>query len=491
MILQSIWTTYECTGTPSSFMLFNESYAPAIYYINPIPYCGMNNFPKENGEGCCISSVDLIASGGVSSWINTYLDDFWTVSNSAHSLANGHTYCVLADIFLGMYNYTETMYYLNNNECIYGARCQDDLLTIYQDNDCQNEFEVFAISTAPAVYQSGLGNVTVSLYTFSDAKNYISWHAYAPSYEFALGTGTNIEKFAVFCFTLSILISLCVWIYYIPRRKTLIIVMSLICLARTVTFVAYSYAQFPTTLSLTWTTFILDLAKIYCLLGNYITCDMMSKILNIKNDAKRFISYGVVTLAFLGLECMSWYQDVMQMYPEIIPDLIFFEKICSVAYLTDNIYTGFIFFVDSLPVALLFYKIVGQQKTARIKEGQDSSVVSLLKQYWKMCLIMVLQICAGIAHLSLNYIAYSTTLLGDDKVVLSMSSVYLLIQNNHNLLIIFLYEYLCLFTWELVHPKTNDPMPQKQVMLLEVASSNAKNAEATAIMSGTVEVKPL
>ncbi|KAJ3320062.1 hypothetical protein HDV06_005712 [Boothiomyces sp. JEL0866] len=490
MILQSIWTAYDCQGVPSSLLLFNDSYPTINYYINPVPYCGFNNFPTENGEGCCVSSVDIEASGGITSWINTYLDDVWTNTSAAYSLANGNTYCELAGIQSG--NYTQTQYFLNNNQCIYGSRCNDSYLTVYEENSCLTITDVFAINPYGAnQYQSSLGNVSVSQYKFSDAKNYISWYAYAPGYEFVLSSGSNIERFAIACFTLSILISLCVWGYYIPRKKWLIITMSSICLARTVTFVAYTYSEFPTILALTWTTFLLDAAKVYFLLGNYITCKMMNKILNIKNDPKRFIIYGIVTVAYFGLECMTWYQDVMEMYPQLIPDLVFFEKICSIAYLTDNIYVGFIFFFDSLPVVLLFAKIVGQQKKTRVKEGLDSSLLALIKKYWRMVTIMILQVCAGTTHLLLNYISNSTTLLGSDKVVLSMSAVYLLIQNNHNLLIIFLYEYLCLFAWELVQPKSNDPTPAKQVMLLDLAAPNANKVEVTALMSGTVEIKTL
>ncbi|KAJ3310072.1 hypothetical protein HDV04_005415 [Boothiomyces sp. JEL0838] len=401
-----------------------------------------------------MSSIDLQASGGLTSWINTYLDNTWTETNAAYKMANGNTFCKMEGIQVG--NYTQTQYILNNNKCIYGYTCNNTMMTVYQENTCQTALNYFAVNeNGVNNYQSILGNVSVSLYQFTGAKNYISWYAYAPGYEFALSTGSSIEQFAIFCFAVSILISLCVWVYYLPRKKWLIITMVSICFARTVTFVAYSYAQFPTVLSLTWTSFILDIAKIYFLLGNYVTCVMMSKIFNIKNDPKRFVLYGFVTLAYAGLECMVWYQDVMEI----------------------------------LPVLLLFLKIVGQQKKTRIKEGLDSSISAMIIQYWRMVLIMILQMCAGITHLLLNYISNSTTLLGSDKTVLSMSAVFLLIQNNHNLLIIILYEYLCVFTWELVQPKSIEPAPVKHVMLLDLVKQPSNNVEGTAIMSGTVEMK--
>ncbi|KAJ3256473.1 hypothetical protein HK103_005471 [Boothiomyces macroporosus] len=488
MIFQSLWTTYQCQGVPSSFLIFNDSLntVPQFYYwINYIPYCGYNNFPTATGEGCCVNSIDLgevDGSQGRTSWLNTELGQDWSVYNAAHSQANGHTYCQITNTTLGIYNDTVTAYFLTNNECIYGGKCDGNILSIYQDISCQNLIETFNVQPGVAEYHSSIGNVSVSLFTFTEAKNYVNWITSAPGGEIVNQTKSVFDILSVLFYAVAIAIATGVLLYYLQRRKVYFLIMATVCAGRTVLYTVYSFTIYTDSLKLAWTNTFLDASKIYYLFGNYLSCSIVNRILNIHSDYKRFISYTLVTLIYVGLEAPMIYQDYLLILANFETiDLNLYYSVSLTAYSADNAYTVIMFIVDFTPVLLLFMKIVHQRRLVQKKKGEITNWKALVLKYWKILVIFGFQLFIVGVYVLSNYITHYTIWLGSDQAVIDMTSIFVCIANNHYLLIVILYEYLTMYVAEFVKPA-------KKPQLVVAADSNSKAVEKTAMISGTVKM---
>ncbi|KAJ3310071.1 hypothetical protein HDV04_005414 [Boothiomyces sp. JEL0838] len=478
MIFQSIWSTYGCQGIPNALLVFNGTQTPDYYAINPIPYCGFDNFPSSSGEGCCVSSIDLYASEGYKSWLNTDMDLGWNTMNAAHKSANGHSYCKIDNTNLGRFNFTVTAYFLDNGECNYGAICSGSNLYIYQDQECTNITNSFS-TLDPKIYETAVGNVSVSAFTFTNASNYVNWVTSAPGYEIVPGFSSNLERFSCVCFIASLAISFGVLVYYIWRRKVLMGIFSGICLARSIAIVAYTYTVFTSDYVLSCTTFFIDISKMYFMFGNYVTCHLLNTLWNIQYDRKRVVLFILVTVAYIGLQFLILVQDVLLLSPQLTLDAATYSALFGAAYLLDNIYTVLAFVFDSTPVLMLSIKIMLQKIIVLQKKNQDISLLELSKHYWKIFLILFMEILVGMVYLIVNYVSNTTILLGSDVAVLCTSGIYLLLQNSHYLLLILSFEYLSIYTKELVKP--DKKVPEKPVEV-------EKSVDKTTVMDQTQKI---
>ncbi|KAJ3256472.1 hypothetical protein HK103_005470 [Boothiomyces macroporosus] len=92
------------------------------------------------------------------------------------------------------------------------------------------------------------------------------------------------------------------------------------------------------------------------------------------------------------------------------------------------------------------------------------------------------------SYMVVNYLANGTNLLGNDKLVLAITGLYILLQNLHNVLVLILYEYLKVITWELVNPYSeNNTMEKPHFLRSNKSIKRGKSTKAKSMKSVQIE----
>ncbi|KAJ3269470.1 hypothetical protein HDV01_001390 [Terramyces sp. JEL0728] len=499
IVLQSIWAELECQGVPDSLILFDTTLGPLYYNWNPISFCGMTNLATPNGDGCCISSIDVEGTDGIYSWLNTALVDGWNFANAAYESANGHTYCMLQSqdaVFTTnatILSLTNAVLYRNTGDCIYGAKCTDSSVSLYSDLECTNFVEqipVYNNQTTDSVSVQ-LGNISLSMYTFTQAKNYYDWTTLQPGSELVPRTDTIAGVFAIIFAILSLAVGLAVLVYYSysvykGKKKLLMAALTLISFTRTVLDIVYTYVIFTDNLTLNSLHISLDTAKIIFLCYNLLTCNMLVKIMNLKSRKYHFVLYAIVTCAFLLMEIPLLYVDIIMTFPDLVETVDLYNQFSLFSYYINDIYTLFIFLFDSLPILLLFIKLVYKQLQVQKQKDGKTNHKSIISKYWIVISVLAIQITNGIVYITVNFEANNTLWLGNDQAVLSVSLFYLFVINWHNFGVIILYEYLRHFTWELLNPASSVPEKPYPKMLLDQVKNPPNSTEQTVRIDKTI-----
>ncbi|KAJ3320059.1 hypothetical protein HDV06_005709 [Boothiomyces sp. JEL0866] len=502
IILQSVWTSLQCQGIPDSLMLFNDSFGPPYYNWNPISFCGLTNLATADGDGCCVSSINLEYTFGFYSWLNTALDQDWAFATAAFASANDQSYCMIQseeDLFStnnSILSGVNAVLYRDTGDCIYGAKCTNSKVQIYNDLTCQSIAEEIPIYPDPnLVYPStSLGNVTLSIYTFTKARNYIDWITLQPGAELVPDTKSVTGVFALFFASFAILISCLVFLYYcklcyLGKKKMLMVALTFISFGRTVLAVVYTYVVFTDNYTVNVINLFMDCCKLIFLCFNILTCNMLHKILNFQSKKPLIVLYVLVTLAFIAMEAPLLYEGIIMLFPNLNQSVDLYNMIGLYVFYMNDIYTLFIFLFDSSPIAILLYKILFKQ--LQIQQQKDGKVnhKQIIRKYWLMLLVLSMQLLNGIIYITVNHEANNTFWLGNDEAVLSVSLFYLFVINWHNFGVIILYEYLRHFTWELVNPTSSLQPIKGQRMLLDEVRNTPVVVEQTIKIDKTIDVK--
>ncbi|KAJ3320060.1 hypothetical protein HDV06_005710 [Boothiomyces sp. JEL0866] len=489
-VFQSIWTTEDCTGIPDALVAYNASLGPIyVYNYELVGYCGLDVVASPAGDGCCVSSLDLVATDGIVSWLATSIGDDWTFETSAHRSANGQTYCTIqsTDVMFTVGNdsvwyQTDEAYIRNTGDCIYGMKCTNSILNVYQELECKTLVESLSVAPTQAINYTSLtfGNISLSTTTFTNAKNYINWVSYAPGIEVVAGTKTAGDIICLTFYAVALLISLGVFLYYCwgaYRRKESILILFVFGLSflRTIGLIVYNYYVFPDNLSFTATALAIDLSKVSMSLGNAISCMMLNKILNFQTQWFNYMPYIAVAMIYIGLQSLDIYIDVIQYLETAYVNYGYYTMISHFASICSNAYTVVVFIFDLTPIITLFTKLVFVQLKKKDKEFDTKT---LLLKYWKILVIFSCQIALGLTFFIVHSLAHSTTFLGNDKIALAVSGVYILIQNLHAFIIIILYEYLRYFTWDLIKVPEEKPKEKPRMLLAEIYNDKQKEKES-------------
>ncbi|KAJ3310073.1 hypothetical protein HDV04_005416 [Boothiomyces sp. JEL0838] len=498
-IFQSIWNTANCKGVPDAFIIFNQSVGPP-YFINNcgIGYCGMDNHPSVSGAGCCTSSVDLSQTNGIYSWQSTLLDHEWTKENAALPTANGFDYCKIStadsQAFTTnntVYNTVNSLYLRYNGGCVNGVICGISSITFYQDNQCTVKIEQYPIQSNQSVFYNTMsfGNVSISLVQFSNGMNYIDWVTYVPGGELVPGISSGAEIFCLIAFILATVMSVLVLLHNLllkSKKSTYLVIMATLTFFRTVSYFIYTYYVIPTALMLSIWTLTLDFLKISYMFGNFITCTQLNKMIKFHFIYFEYILFISVIFTWIGMQFLNFYTDILEIFPQWITSDSYFSTLMYFAYLTDNIYVCFVFIFDMSPIAYMFIQLI--QTQVKKKNENRISIYELFWKYRFICSIFILQLFSVISYMVVNYLANETNLLGNDKLVLAITGLYILLQNLHNVLVLILYEYLKVITWELVNPNSeNNTMEKPHFLRSNKSIKRGKSTKAKSTKSVQIE----
>ncbi|KAJ3269469.1 hypothetical protein HDV01_001389 [Terramyces sp. JEL0728] len=495
VVLQSIWTGLECQGIPDSLILFNTTFGPEYYAWNPISFCGYSKQSSVFGDGCCVSSIDLSYTSGMQSWLNTALVEEWTFDKAAFKSANNQTYCMVQSQDVYFNTSSEILYgvnavlYRNTGKCIYGAVCSGAWVDFYKDLECTELIEHIDFNSSPqAIYPSKyLGNVTITTYTFTEAKNYVDWTTLQPGAELVPGFGSASGAFSLLCSILSVIVALIVFGYYsygfyLGRKTQLMAALTLVNLARTVLAIIYYYVVFPYSETVTQIITALDCMRIIFLGFNFLSCGMLVKILNLKSNVYKAIPYIFVTLVFIAIETPLIYIHIVMLTPSLQTDAVAptYNEVVLFAYYMNGANTLFLFLFDSLPIVMLLIKLLlKQQQMQKQKEGKIN-YKTIIRKYWVMLVVLVIQITNGVAYITVDYEADNTLWLGNDRGAIAITLFYLFIINWHNFAVIILFEYLRHFTWELVNPPASTNLLTNKPRMLMDEVNNSTNSKDVA-----------
>ncbi|KAJ3274895.1 DNA-directed RNA polymerase II subunit [Terramyces sp. JEL0728] len=174
------YSSFSCSGPPDTIYLFDENNPTPNYNAtdSPIPYCG--SCPLGIPAGCCISSLDLEFTVNYTSITNIYVMDTFSLSFPVAS--NGFSYCKLAPSDSTSLDGYDGVYYLGNDQCIDGTRCnrKDMTFSVFEHPDCTGNTELFDITNSSVQNSLAFGDIFIDLVFITNGSVNFSWYGISP-----------------------------------------------------------------------------------------------------------------------------------------------------------------------------------------------------------------------------------------------------------------------------------------------------------------------
>ncbi|KAJ3326171.1 Ubiquitin-like 5 [Boothiomyces sp. JEL0866] len=464
-VFQSIWTITGCQGPPDSFLVFNTTLPSPWYILNPVGFCGADNFPSFDGQGCCISSLDQSVTL-VSSWMNS-LNKKVTIN------ANGYQYCKIQSYNASDYLY---MYYRTTGECVYGYSCDGKQFSMYYDDECSDLLETVAITEIPSNISSITGNLTISVVEWQGEVGYIDWNTMQPGTELVPSAQTVSEVSGLVGFIVSVLACILTILWYAGKllksfKLTFAIILGIQILSfiNAVVYFIYTYVIFTDVQVFDAISIVLEASKFSTFLCNSINCVIIFNIFNYRSKKWIYLVYIALFLVYAAVECVVFVSDTALTDNNIL----LYEQIIRYSGWLQSFYIVFNLIFGILPAILLLYKgLVAQFRLERRNE-EVYTVLGILFRYRYLLGILGLQVVVAAMYLWLNHLLVNTKYLGGDRQVIGTNGVFTLLTTVQHLLTIALFEYAKIITKQLVTPSKQSD--QKPIMLIQKKSGSPKS----------------
>ncbi|KAJ3318651.1 hypothetical protein HDV06_007113 [Boothiomyces sp. JEL0866] len=454
LVFESLWNTFDCSGPPASFYILNASQLSQGF----VGDCGLDPFPRADGAGCCVSSVDLSFTNGIASSLYTTIGDYWSVDNAAPTSANGNSYCKVDYTNAGKQLFhINSGYYLNTGKCEYGSICNGTHLSIFQTLDCKTKLGVFPINPQQPTryYTNTLKNITVSLVSFSNAKNYVDWIFYIPGYEVVPNNSTTVEKLGLAGLVLGLLGSASCFLYLLyytvkvkKEKNTMFSIGITLCnFTRSLAQIYYIYYILDAD-TIGIIEILLLFGRFPYLFSNYFAADLLFKLYGIYSSVfKKTVIYGLIIFYFIAI--LPLFTATIA---GITGNIVLFNSMASIQSSFVDSYLFFTFVFNLMPLVALFLTIVGQYSKQQKKKQNRMTLKSLIIKYRIAILLFAIQILSIVTHVAFFIVTKTSLFLGNDMSAMASSGIYFFLEQLNTLVMIILYQYLRNFTKELVKP---------------------------------------
>ncbi|KAJ3318656.1 hypothetical protein HDV06_007118 [Boothiomyces sp. JEL0866] len=460
IVFQSIWSQIECNGVPVSFVVFNETFAPDYYFYSAVGYCGEENFPTTTGAGCCSSSIDLPATNYRQSWQSTYIGGEWDYQTAAYKTANSQSYCRIE--FYDQMNFTIAplfpfiiqAYYLNDGFCHLGFKCTNTSVDVYNDIYCNELIEQYTYHNTSNIASPLLGNISLSITTISNAKNYVDWMTYQPALEYFPTHSSITDTSGLIGYIAGTFIALLFLKSHFRRRSERgsipIILIQAFYLLEVIGYAYNTYGVLTSDklLFAICITIHLGLAsKLFC---NLISSRMLSSLLHFKSLVATYVLDVLLSIFYLLHFTMYLVERIDDLFT-LFADL---NQLTIIRNAVNNFYYVFSSIFDLIPIIIMLWRILKQFGVKERKKGYKRTILELIWKYKMPIALIILEFVVTFGYFALYFIYALTNLLRGDDSYLGIQGVFCFLDQIQISCTILLYEYLRHFTEELVGPST-------------------------------------
>ncbi|KAJ3326127.1 hypothetical protein HDV06_000003 [Boothiomyces sp. JEL0866] len=443
IVFQSGWlNSFDCAGAPSTMYVFSED-TPPLVYANlatdvPLPICGCAT--TDVPIGCCVSSLDLSFTDNYQSVMRNYVNDW--ASFIPPTSANLNTYCTISTADYSSFQGMNQAYYLAKNQCIDTVICDIDsnTLTVYNNTGCDGFFETFSLSNSSQIQNSVLlGNVTIGLETIHNGAVNILWTAYSPQYELVPQLKIPSERFAAFCYCMSLLIGLTTSSFYLRKfyihRNTRDLLFGITQLLISIN-ISLQCVYYTTILSETQLS-VLDIgvqvSSVYSLFSVYISLHILFTIFV---DYQYTFVHKAVYFFFTALNVCTVYfyalADIYSLVTGQFNDVYFY--LVRMQYYTQGYWKITYIVIEILPSIAILYKLIFRATNKKIQtlKAKINIIIGLA----------IFQIFLVLAYEAVILLRTYTLIYKNDRNALASSSSNYLIQTMNSLIVLIVYEKL-------------------------------------------------
>ncbi|KAJ3314750.1 hypothetical protein HDV04_005756 [Boothiomyces sp. JEL0838] len=450
-------------------IVYNETYAPYYYSLNPVGFCGMQYSPNSDGSGCCASSVDYSQTLGIHSWQTISLINDWTMDNAASMSANQHKYCMIEfhnDTSPGLFYGLERLYILQD----------------YNYFGCTNQ--EYTIPLDPLGLASNQSDTVknATVIEFSQAQNFVDWITYVPGEEMIPTNHTAVEIFGllgfIFSCTSSFMLTLLhIYLYWKWSKRILlaILVLQILSLTSSIAMAYSTFTVFFDPVPLFIVTAVINFTNFSYLASNMVNLYLIFLITNILSEWFKFSLYlclVAVDIVLIGPQfaiVFVYYLGTYDQYEAMSPITTIMNEISKYLNLVLNL----------SPIILLLTKIIYQHLINLKKKGTKMTLLSLLYKYKDMLGILMGQIIVSVTFFIVYHLAYATNTLGNDRDVSAIAGVFSALTQISNILIILSFRALREHTKELLKPSAK----LNREIAMKASQSCTVPIEATVKMS--------
>ncbi|KAJ3301571.1 hypothetical protein HDV03_000647 [Kappamyces sp. JEL0829] len=434
---------------------------PSMYAFAAPPYpvtpCGNLQAAVSIPGECCISAIEgsgALYSSGTSHIVDPALN---LTANDlvafAPSDANGHSYCHLAatvaDSLLG---YSSVWILAQDAVCVEGfLSCSSSgVLQVWDKNatDCSgNARERYPLSDKGSVITSGvLGGISAGVVVMQQGTESPSWTEYAPGYLLIPNFKSPIDYIATILYSLALLGALIVVLYAANRvyqRRThqmiILCVSQLFWLAYVCFRIVYIYSLFPSDSVLSLYSFALGCTQnLAMLLTALYTANFLFAVVPKVSRRTMVLTILFILVLHFGL-AGSNYLTLLATDPSQ-PLYNFINRWDAYR----SYFTCFLFFWNIVPVCVVVFALT---KEPGLDWKQHMKKVYSLDAVFY--LIIVLQLLTIAIYFTIQYLQTQSSVLGDDRTLLSMSSFICLLITTHFFLNCVLIERIKLVLFRL------------------------------------------
>ncbi|KAI8893744.1 hypothetical protein BC833DRAFT_652651 [Globomyces pollinis-pini] len=441
LVFQSTWKYTECEGPPITMQIFNETNPTQIYTdINELivlPICGAN--PISIDTGCCIESLNLAFSYSYFAFTFQYMDDINDEQYPKGALNS--LYCHLEYEVEGLY----PNYILASSQCTEQFTCSlDGKLTIYADENCQEQIESYELNSATQTIQSttiGTFNGNMFRVGQTDELFAIQWTAYHPGTILQPNFKSPMEVIALICIITSTFGTMYFMYQYgssyqLNRRwnslSNLIIQWCWFCSGILYTCywcIAYEFAfQY------------LIVYEVYGICGNIATFltahDTVLTLLHFFHFTSSW-SNKIATMLLLGIHIGLAGPNYILYFtgaPEVDENVRNWTYMVPIWHYLLHILNTF----PPLYMLVMYSKILSQKTKLTIPK----SLYAILSRNIKLTLAIIAQLVNFTLYCILTYVSTYTQILGNDRNLIANNLIILFCQVTHSLINGILMEQL-------------------------------------------------
>ncbi|KAI8908353.1 hypothetical protein EDD86DRAFT_254180 [Gorgonomyces haynaldii] len=197
-VLSSEWASdFYCQGPPSAVTVLDvsdldlgspnpgEIWTNAYYITSPYYSCGTGISTEEFRllKGCCVSSLDVQITAGMTSASSKLVSDISELYNAPVGMS-GNRYCQITPISDGSVYSFVSVYLLADGTCSEGVfSCSASGVFKTYNGDCGVPNEVLQLSTTPQVFMNtSIGDFTAKIIVASDTHTVTDYTTYCPGY---------------------------------------------------------------------------------------------------------------------------------------------------------------------------------------------------------------------------------------------------------------------------------------------------------------------
>ncbi|KAJ3315573.1 hypothetical protein HDV04_001987 [Boothiomyces sp. JEL0838] len=332
-------------------------------------------------------------------------------------------------------------FYLAKNQCYDNVICDSgtNTLTVYNDTGCQGFSETFSVLNSQPQSSLILGNVTIGLTMIKEGKVDVVWTAYTPQYELVPQFKIPTERFAAFCYGMSILIGVTTSGFYFRKfyfhrnRRDLLFGVSQFLLAVNITLQCVYYTTVLSATQLSMLDIGVQFSGVYSLFSVYVSLHLLFLIFV---DYQYTIIHKAVYFFFTVLNVCTMYfyalSDIYNLTTGEFNDVYFF--LVRMQYNAQGYWKITYIVIEILPSIAILYKLIFRATNKKIQTQKSKINVIIGLAIFQIVLVSVYEMVILIRTYTMFY--------KNDRNLLASSSTSYLIQTLNSLIVLIVYEKL-------------------------------------------------